>query len=109
VRRGTDVMRSDQGLRDYCNGLRRLAGGEFKYLVEGSRELRRALGPHGRMRAWVVAGHLSLAAQAAKAASAHGVAAYLAFLKHFEPELTAARGKQAKKKAPAAGFKFGGR
>lgn len=109
------VQRSQEALHEYCNSVRKTAGSEFKYLIEGASELRAALSGASHIKAWFVSWHLVLAAQASKAASAHAVATYAAFLKWFEPELEESRSKVGAKgsksktrhKPPAGGFEFG--
>jgi hypothetical protein len=99
-------------LREHCDEVRRFSGEEYRHLAEGSRELRAALAPHGRIKAWIVAAHLQLAARCAKEASGHAVACYLSYLRHFEVEIAAATKKAAKKKTPippTGGFRFGGK
>jgi len=110
------VLHSQESLHEYCNSVRKTAGSEFKYLLEGASELRSALSSSSRIKAWFVSWHLVLAAQASKAASAHAVATYGAFLKWFEPELEQVRKKGAKSsksktrhKSPTGGFEFGGK
>lgn len=111
------VLRGQEDLHEYCNSVRKTAGSEFKYLIGGASELRAALSggsATNRVKAWFVSWHLVLAAQASKAASAHAVATYAAFLKWFEPELELARSKGAKGSkskarhtSPTGGFDFG--
>jgi len=105
----SDALTTDESLRTFCDQVRKEAGDEFKHLAIGAHELRAVLAPYGRVRAWIVAAHLALAAQAAKSASAHAVATYASFVKHFEPELAAARAKKAKKSrgGSGGGFHFG--
>jgi hypothetical protein len=113
-RKARGVLDNDVALRAYCDEARRVTGDEFKHLGQGAHNLRRALARHGRLRAWIVSGHLMLAANAAKAASGHAIATYLAFLKHFEPELAEARRVNASKasrdkaRAKSAGSSGGG-
>src|SRR6478752_1799939 len=114
------VLRSQESLHEYCNSVRKTAGSEFKYLLEGAAELRAALSGGSavnRVKAWFVSWHLVLAAQSAKTASAHAVATYGAFLKWFDAELDDARRKGAKGSkskgktrhtSPTGGFEFGG-
>jgi hypothetical protein len=107
------VLMGQEELHEYCNSVRKTAGSEFKYLLDAAQELRAALSGAGRVKAWYVSWHLVLAAQSSKAASAHAVATYGAFLKWFEPELEQVRkkgAKSAKSKAhtsPSGGFEFG--
>lgn len=102
----SDALVTDLAVRTFCDEVRKASGQEFKHLAVGAQELRAVLAPYGRVRAWIVAAHLSLASQAAKSASAHAVATYMSFVKHFEPELTAAKSKKSKK-TTGDGFKFG--
>lgn len=90
----SDALTTDLAVRTFCDDVRKASGQEYKHLAVAAHELRAALAPYGRVRAWIVAAHLSLAANAAKSASAHAVATYFSFLKHFEPELTAAKTKK---------------
>jgi hypothetical protein len=110
-RKSKGALDNDIALRAYCDEARRVTGDEFKHLGQGAHNLRRALNKYGRMRAWIVSGHLMLAAHANKAASGHAIATYLAFLKHFEPELAEARRRanssHKSKQSQDAGFGFG--
>jgi hypothetical protein len=103
----SDVLSTDLAVRTFCDEVRNLSGQEYKHLAVAAQELRAALAPYGRVRAWIVAAHFALAANAAKAASAHAVATYMSFLKHFEPEITAAKTKKSDKSKAGDGFRFG--
>src|ERR1051326_6159201 len=105
----SDALTRDLSVRTYCDSVRQASGQEYKHLAVAAHELRAALAPYGRVRAWIVAAHLSLAAHAAKSASAHAVATYFSFLKLFEPELTAAKTKKSRKPKPgdSGPFRFG--
>jgi hypothetical protein len=112
--KSSNALVTDAAVREFCNNVRLTAGQEYKHLGHAAHELRATLAPYGRVRAWIVAAHLSLASNAAKAASAHAVATYMAFIKHFEPELAAARAKQSRKSRGGSqqpgggdGFRFG--
>lgn len=112
ARRDTPLT-TDGALHEYCNVLRRELGIEFKYLEVAALNLRATLSPHGKVRAWIVAAQVHLAAECAKRGSAHAVATYMAFRKHFAPELAAAARKAGSKQAAkdktkaGHGFMFG--
>jgi hypothetical protein len=113
-RKRNAVLAGQEELHEYCNSVRKISGSEFKYLLGAAQELRASLSGAGRVKAWYVSWHLVLAAQASKAASAHAVATYGAFLKWFEPELEQVRRKGAKSSkgkarhtSPSGGFEFG--
>jgi hypothetical protein len=108
-RKAKDALDSVTALREYTNAARIATGDEFKYLGLAAANLRRALSPYGRVKAWIVAGHLLLAGLACKKASGHAVATYMAFLKHFEQEIALAQVNAAKRSrgARARGFAFG--
>lgn len=113
-RKAAGVLRTQAEMHEYCNSVRRTAGSEFRYLMEGAHELRATLAPTHRVKAWIVSWHLVLAAHACKAASAHAVASYGSFTRWFETELAEARAKSRTKVKKAAGprptadgFKFG--
>lgn len=87
------VVRVESGLHELTGSNVRETRAEYKLLVEASRELRSQLAPHGRTRAWRVAVQLSLASLLVRGALGDNVAAYASFLKHFGPELEAAKSK----------------
>jgi hypothetical protein len=105
------VMRTADEMRDYCDALRMASAREYRQATEASRELRAVLSPHGYLRAWMVAGNLTLAARMCKLASGYAVATYLSFLKHFEVEIAEAKSRAPRAETRAAagtsGFKFG--
>jgi len=85
---GNAVMYTGAGVRQYCSEARTASRADAINLAEGYRELRKTLRPLlGWRRSHLVAWQLRYAAEHAKQASAHSGAAYISFLKHFQPEV----------------------
>lgn len=82
------LLYTGAGVRQYCSEARTASRADAINLAEGYRALRKALIPLvGWRRATLVAWQLRYAAELAKQASAHSGAAYISFLKHFQPEV----------------------
>jgi len=82
------IMATGASVREYTNKARVAHRDDAMLLAVSYRELRRVLRPHIGWRAsHLVAWHLRYAAEHAKQASAHSTAAYISFLKHFQPQV----------------------
>lgn len=82
------IMQTGAGVKDYTSKARISHRDDAMLLAVSYRELRRVLRPHlGWRRSHIVAWNLRYAAEHSKQASAHCTAAYISFLKHFQPQV----------------------
>src|SRR3954451_9868809 len=82
------VMATSGAVRSYTSKARIMHRDDTMLLDAAYKELRRVLRPHlGWRRAHQVAWNLRYAAEHTKQASAHSSAAYISFLKHFQPQV----------------------
>ncbi|MCA1191358.1 MULTISPECIES: plasmid transfer protein TraA [unclassified Saccharopolyspora] len=102
---GSPEFVSSSSIRQYCENARRLFHPLYHELHVSAEELEAALryvktadpkfgGMDSRVRSKLVARQLKQAAAAIEVASKSTVATYMAFLKHYSPEVSAAREKQ---------------
>lgn len=106
---GSPEFVSSSAIREYCERARRLFHPLYHELHVSAEELEVALkfvqsadpkagGMDSRVRAKLVSRQLKQAASAVEAASKASVGTYMAFLKHYSPEVAEARKKTQRKK-----------
>ncbi|WP_370591403.1 plasmid transfer protein TraA [Saccharopolyspora montiporae] len=100
---------SSSAIRKYCENARKLFHPLYHELHVSAEELEIALkyvrsadpkagGMDSRLRAKLVSRQLKHAASAVEVASKSAVGTYMAFLKHYSPEVTESRKKNSRKK-----------
>lgn len=106
---GSPEFVSSSAIRQYCENARRLFHPLYHELHVSAEELEVALkyvrsadpkmgGMDSRLRAKLVSRQLKHAATAIEVASKSTVGTYMAFLKHYSPEVSEARKKQSRRR-----------
>lgn len=87
-KRDNVILQTGASVKEYTSKARIMHRDDTMLLDAAYKELRKVLRPHlGWRRAHQVAWNLRYAAEHTKQASAHSTAAYISFLKHFQPHV----------------------